>query len=165
MVIIRDAIRNELHEIVRVVKESISENKAFLSDQLYQGWTDGIEATVFQGKGDLILAVENGKIIGCVQLFLNATQSTAENFPAGSASLRILSVLPKHRGKSIGNMLITECVRRSKKDNVAKLYLHSSDKLKRADRLFQKMGFKRAPEYDFYPYDPEDVVIGYCLEL
>jgi GNAT superfamily N-acetyltransferase len=165
MIVIRDAVENERDEIVKVVKASIVENKSLLSKLLYQGWVDGIEETVFQDEGKLVVAVENDQIIGCIQFFPNAATSVAENFPEGSASLRILSVLPEHRGKNIGSMLIKECIKLSKENNISKLYLHSSNKLKRAESVFQKAGFKRVPEYDFYPYDPQDVAIGYCLVL
>jgi len=165
MIVIRDAVENECNEIVKVVKTSIAENKAYLSELLYQGWVDGIEETVKQIEGQLIVAVEGDTIVGCIQFFPNAATSEVENFPEGSASLRILSVLPEYRGKNIGHMLIKECIKRAKENNISKLYLHSSNKLRRAESVFQKAGFKRVPEYDFYPYDPQDVVIGYSLEL
>lgn len=96
-------------------------------------------------------------------------------FPAGQGlsvaagrmpwpELRLLAVAPNARNQGVGAALIGECARRTRAAGFPALGLHTSDSMRAALRLYQRLGFERAPEYDFQPPGAE-VVMGYSLRL
>ena len=71
---------------------------------------------------------------------------------------------PDARGEGIGQALVDECVRRARRMGAAELGLHTSGSLRAAIRMYERMGFVRAPERDFQPPGAE-LVMGYRLPL
>jgi len=57
-----------------------------------------------------------------------------------------------------------ECVRRARAMGATDLGLHTSASMRGAMRIYQRMGFVRAPEHDFRP-DGAELVEGYRLPL
>jgi ribosomal protein S18 acetylase RimI-like enzyme len=57
-----------------------------------------------------------------------------------------------------------ECVTRAHASGTASLTLHTTDIMQAAMRLYERMGFVRAPELDFEPA-PGVVVKGYRLDV
>ena len=78
--------------------------------------------------------------------------------------IRLLAVTPSSRGQGIGAALMEECVRRARAFGAAVLALHTIDMMQTALRLYQQMGFVRAPELDFHPA-PDLKIKGYRLNL
>jgi len=81
-----------------------------------------------------------------------------------SPEVRLLAVAPEARGKGVGVALMRECVARARASGAARLTLHTTEMMQAAVRLYERMGFVRAPEIDFRPA-PGIVVKGYRLEL
>jgi ribosomal protein S18 acetylase RimI-like enzyme len=57
-----------------------------------------------------------------------------------------------------------ECIRRARRLGAACLNLHTTDMMQVAMRMYERMGFVRAPELDFHPA-PNITVKAYRLEL
>jgi ribosomal protein S18 acetylase RimI-like enzyme len=57
-----------------------------------------------------------------------------------------------------------ECVRRARAAGATELGLHTSRSMRVAMRMYERMGFVRAPEYDFQPPGAE-LVEAYRLTL
>jgi predicted N-acetyltransferase YhbS len=72
--------------------------------------------------------------------------------------------VPSGRGRGVGAALMQECVRRARKSGARVLSLHTTDMTQTAMRLYERMGFVRAPELDFQPA-PATTVKGYRLDL
>jgi ribosomal protein S18 acetylase RimI-like enzyme len=64
----------------------------------------------------------------------------------------------------VGAALMQECVRRVRKTGGRVLSLHTTDMMQAALRMYERMGFVRAPELDFHPA-PGVTVQGYRLDL
>ena len=78
--------------------------------------------------------------------------------------VRLLAVAPSARRQGVGAALMTECVRRARKEGAQFLTLHTNTLMRAAIRLYERMGFKRYPEFDFSVSD--DVTVrGYHLDL
>ena len=82
----------------------------------------------------------------------------------GHPSLRLLAVRPGMRGMGIGSALLEECLRRARASGATSLVLHTGQVMKAAQRLYERHGFVRAPDYDFSPM-PNDLVLGYRITL
>ena len=114
-----------------------------------------------------IVAEQESRIVGSVMLY---PQGTVIAIP-GSTSItlvwpevRFLAVARAARGQGVGAALLQECVRRARHSGASALGLHTSDIMKAAMRLYERMGFKRAPELDFAPA-PGVTVKGYLLTV
>jgi ribosomal protein S18 acetylase RimI-like enzyme len=64
----------------------------------------------------------------------------------------------------VGAALMQECVRRVRKAGGRVLSLHTTHLMQAALRMYERMGFVRAPELDFHPA-PGVTVKGYRLDL
>jgi len=92
-------------------------------------------------------------------------------FNAGVASpplewptIRLLAVHPESRGQGIGKALIHECIRRARQAGAEFITLHTREMMKAAMRLYEQMGFARAPELDLDPA-AESMLKGYRFGL
>lgn len=75
-----------------------------------------------------------------------------------------MAVVPEAREQGIGKALMMECIRRAGGLGANCLNLHTTDMMQVAMRMYQRMGFIRAPELDFHP-DPSVPVKAYRLDL
>jgi len=112
-----------------------------------------------------IVAERDGAIVGSVLLYAPATDAYAGAAQRASwPEVRLLAVPPEARGHGVGRALMDECVRRARRSGAAELGLHTSRSMRVAMQMYERMGFVRAPEYDFQPSGAE-VVEAYRLPL
>lgn len=102
---------------------------------------------------ELLAAISNeNKVVGAVVYF-----SDLKNYGSGgtvseiqhASGFRLLAVDPKVQGKGIGKLLIKECIDRAKKFGHHQLYIHSTESMKIARRMYERLGFSRCKEIDF----------------
>jgi GNAT superfamily N-acetyltransferase len=114
-----------------------------------------------------IVVEQDGSIVGNVLLYpagavLDRPDGTLVS--TDRPEVRLLAVVPAARGQGVGTALMQECVRRARRSRAAALTLHTTDMMQIAMRMYERMGFVRAPELDFRP--AEDVIVkGYRLNL
>lgn len=63
----------------------------------------------------------------------------------------MLAVLPEFQGRGIGEALVRACLERARADGRQRVYLDTTEWMDAAQRLYQRMGFARAPELDWEP--------------
>jgi GNAT superfamily N-acetyltransferase len=90
--------------------------------------------------------------------------STPDEGPLACPEVRLLAVAPEARGQGIGTALMEECIRRARGLGSPCLNLHTTDMMQVAMRMYERMGFVRAPELDFHP-DPKVTVKAYRFDL
>ena len=115
-------------------------------------------------ESELILAEFDGQLVGTVTFYLNAGNSSMQWLPKGWAGVRLLAVHPAYRRRGIGLALMEECVRRCRNKGISTIGLHTTEMMEVARRMYERMGFVRVSEYDFYPR-PTVVVMAYRLDL
>ena len=114
-----------------------------------------------------IVAEQDGTVVGTVLLYpAGAVFSTPDGASVTLASpeMRLLAVAPAARGQGVGAALVQECMRRARQSGVAELTLHTTDMMQVAMRMYEGMGFVRAPDLDFHPA-PDVTVKGYRFPL
>ncbi|HEX6037373.1 GNAT family N-acetyltransferase [Longimicrobium sp.] len=112
-----------------------------------------------------IVAECDGQVVGSVMLYPPASDAYAGYTEAATVpELRLLAVAPSARGMGVGRALVEECIRRARAIGAAELGLHTSRSMEVALRMYEQMGFVRAPEHDFQPPGAE-LVTGYRLPL
>lgn len=97
---------------------------------------------------ELIVGEDEGRLVGTVGFYPDASRSALERWPAGWASIRALAVLSAASGNGIGEALARECLLRARQRRARAVGLHTNPFMKAATRLYERLGFRRAPEFD-----------------
>jgi ribosomal protein S18 acetylase RimI-like enzyme len=163
---IRDAREDERPAIRELTLAAYAE---FADIMAPTAWT-GLERAVrnaldSDGPAERIVAEREGRLLGSVMLYPPAVDAYGgEVAKASWPELRLLAVDPAIRGQGIGQALVDECVRRARASGASELGLHTSESLRAAIRMYERMGFERVPEFDFQPEGAE-LVTAYRLDL
>src|SRR5262249_40304196 len=112
----------------------------------------------------LIVAEDAGRLLGAVTYYPDATKESNAPWPAPWAAFRLLAVHPEGRGRGIGRLLTEECLRRARAAGSEAMGLHTTQLMSVARAMYERMGFVRVPDYDFFPV-PTFRVMAYRLTL
>lgn len=165
--IIREAKENELPYIREQRVNAYLEHAAKIPEGHWKALKQAIlsEGDILPGV-ERIVAEIDGEIAGSVVLFpakIDAYDGNVEvlDYP----EIRMLAVSPKLRGKGVASALVAECIQRAKAQGHLAIGLHTGEFMKSAMKLYQTMGFKRLPQYDFEPANDGIIVKAYRLSL
>jgi ribosomal protein S18 acetylase RimI-like enzyme len=101
---------------------------------------------------ELLVAVDpDGKVLGSVAVVLPGTQY-AEISQPGEIEFRMLAVSGAARGRGIGEALTQAVLERGRELGAGKVVLSSLDVMRKAHRLYERIGFLRLPERDWHPH-------------
>jgi GNAT superfamily N-acetyltransferase len=163
--VIRDARADERDAIRALTLQAYEQYASIMEPDAWAGLAGAIDAGLEAGGADRIVAERGGRLLGSVALFPPAADAySGETGPASWPELRLLAVAPEARGSGVGQALVEECARRARRMGALELGLHSSRSMAAAIRMYRRMGFVRAPDYDFQPPGAE-LVEGYRLPL
>jgi ribosomal protein S18 acetylase RimI-like enzyme len=163
--LIRDARPRELGEAARVIRDAYLEYERFFPPEAWKSYLDDImDVRRRRNVSELIIAEMGGKIAGAVTLYPDGFRSKHESWPRGWAGIRLLAIHPAFRGRGISRALMAECIRRCRERGIRTIGLHTAKIMAVAQGMYERIGFVRAPEYDFHPR-PGTVVMAYRLEL
>ena len=164
---IRDA-RSDDRGAIEAVTLAAYEQYAALMPAHWEGYRQNILTTLAAAQPDAqIVAEAEDRIVGTVLLY--PAGSVMARPGGGSITLiwpevRLLAVAPEARGRGVGVGLMDECVRRARQSGAAALTLHTTDIMQAAMRLYERLGFGRAPELDIHAA-PGVTIKGYRLGL
>ncbi len=161
-VLIREARAGELEAVEALVKGAYREFHELVPEAGWERWMASITQAIHSGAGQLLVAETEAGLQGAVQFFPDASRSSQGHWPAGAATIRLLAVCPSARGQGLGERLTLECLRRARDLKIPTIYLYTGRFMVAAQHLYEKLGFKRAPEYD-PPQGPGP--IAYRLDL
>jgi ribosomal protein S18 acetylase RimI-like enzyme len=148
---IREARTEELDEVENLVQAAYREFQPLMPAAPWERWMANIVETIHSPMGLLLVADHQGKIEGAVKFYPDAAQSHLGEWPPGSASIRMLAVRPGSRGQGYGLLLTQECLRRARDLKIPTIFLYTGTFMAAARHLYEKLGFKRAPEFDRDP--------------
>ena len=98
----------------------------------------------------LITAQIDDRIVGSVALFKGGENAyNRSELNLDSYIIRFLAVAPAERGQRIAEKLIDESLTWIYEQGGDELVLHTSDKMPSAIKLYERIGFKRAPQYEY----------------
>jgi ribosomal protein S18 acetylase RimI-like enzyme len=164
---IRDARADDRAAVEAVTLDAYQQYAAVMPT-LWEAYRQNIVSTLAAAPLDAQIVAEDGRrIVGSVLLYRAGTviaRPGGGSLTLASPEVRLLAVAPAARGKGVGDALMRECVTRSRASGAAHMTLHTTDMMRAAVRLYERMGFVRAPEIDFQPA-PGIVVKGYRLDL
>jgi GNAT superfamily N-acetyltransferase len=114
----------------------------------------------------LLAAVDDGgagPLLGTVTFCLPGTPYAEISRP-GEAEFRMLAVAPGHRGRGVGGRLVRACLDLARTEGATGLALSSLEAMRPAHRIYERMGFQRAPERDWEPV-PGLRLVAYLMPL
>lgn len=91
-----------------------------------------------------------GRLVGSVAFVADAA-ADVHPWPPGGSVLRFLAVDPAARGRRLGRSLALVCVDQATARGARFVALHTAPTMVAARRLYEQLGFERAPEHDFDP--------------
>jgi GNAT superfamily N-acetyltransferase len=148
-----------------LLRDAYLEYKEAFPPQSWESYQENImDVRSRLNESELIVAEVKGQLAGAVTLYLDTSHLIPEVWPPGWAGIRLLGVHLQFRGRGIGRSLIEECIRRCRKRKIKTIGLHTAAIMKVARRLYECMGFVRAPEHDFHPA-ADVVIMAYRLPL
>jgi ribosomal protein S18 acetylase RimI-like enzyme len=162
------AARADDQVAIREVTLSAYQEYAAVMDAHRDGSWDGYRRSILATlatvqPAEQIVAEHDEMIVGTVLLLPAGTVLTPPNGVSVTLTypeIRLLAVSPARRGRGIGAALVHECLRRARESGAAALTLHTTDMMRVAMGMYERMGFARASELDFHP-SPEITIKGY----
>jgi predicted N-acetyltransferase YhbS len=114
---------------------------------------------------DVLVAVdESGAVLGGVTYVPGPSSPSAEFREADAVGIRMLAVAPEAQGQGVGEALTRACIARAEAAGKGQILLHSTDTMRTAHRLYQRLGFVRDPSIDWEPV-PDLHLLGFRLKL
>jgi GNAT superfamily N-acetyltransferase len=151
--IIIDEIREEEKEQVRnLLVESYQQYEhSYKNPESWNMYLENIKASVDNPNVDKILvAKSNQDILGSLQLFHSSEKAYLKpELEIFSPIVRLLGVHPHARGRGVAQELLKASINYAKELGATSLYLHSSDRMDKAIRLYEWLGFKRDHTKEF----------------
>lgn len=103
---------------------------------------------------EILVAVSSGNellggvmFIGDVKYYASGGSVTKNTNCSG---IRLLVVKPEARNLGVGKALTRACIKRAKNIGVSQVILHSTKSMEVAWKMYEKMGFLRSRDLDFY---------------
>jgi len=146
---VRDAGRSDLPAARRVLLAAYREYAEVLPPAVFGRYlTDILDVEARARTGRVLVAEHGRKVVGTVTFYPDAA---AEGFglPAGWAGLRALGVEPSARGHGVGRALMETCRRLAEAAGATVLSLHTAELMTAAVGLYERLGFRRDPAFDF----------------
>jgi putative acetyltransferase len=95
-------------------------------------------------RGGLFIAYLNGQPVGVAGL---------RKFGENDGEVKRMFVKPEARTRGIGRLLLAKCIETAQQLHYISLKLDTSDEMKTAINLYEKMGFVEIPAYRFNPHE------------
>jgi len=138
---IRSAKPEEAHALAQLVVDSYAEFQGKLTADNWASMQANLRRAVLDpGKG-LPLVATVGGVVGGFILYFSPGQSDGVLFPTAWASVRLLGVSPRLRGRGLGKALVEECLKRAQAEGAETFGLHTSELMNTARAMYERMGF------------------------
>jgi predicted N-acetyltransferase YhbS len=148
-VTVRAATRADHPAIRGVLRAAYQQYETELSPGLFRSYIeDLLDLDDRERTGTLLVAEREGRIVGAVTFYEDASREGV-NWPPGWAGLRALGVDPAARGQGVGHALMDACLEGARRIGAQVLCLHTATLMREATAMYQAMGFRRVPGYDF----------------
>ncbi|WP_129691471.1 GNAT family N-acetyltransferase [Gottfriedia acidiceleris] len=149
--IIRESKPNELDKIKKVLIEAYEQYAAILTKEQWENYKNSIiDATEKSKTKTKLVAIADNVLLGACFIYDSAEKAYGlTDLEIDYPIIRLIGVSPKARGLGIATELIRASCNLSLEWGSDRIVLHTSDMMKSAIRLYEKLGFKRAKQYEF----------------
>ncbi|MGH3941395.1 MAG: GNAT family N-acetyltransferase [Pseudonocardiaceae bacterium] len=170
-VTVRPASLEERAEVRNLLRAAYQEYTADIPAHVHRIYLTDLLDLDRGGGPTTLVALVAGRIVGTARLYTVGSAGTA-TLPDGSARVRAVGVLPDLRGAGIAGELMAECARLAGQGGASRLVLHTMEFMPAAIRLYERLGYRRAPKWDLdlaaryrLPAGNRFVAIAYQIDL
>ena len=121
------------------------------------------DAATRDREAELWVATAEDQILGCVTICPPGSP-WRELAGTDEGEFRMLAVAPEARGRGVGEALARMCLDRFRADGARGVVICSLPQMKAAHRIYERLGFRRAPELDWEPM-PGVELHGYRIDF
>ncbi|WP_066286591.1 GNAT family N-acetyltransferase [Arthrobacter sp. B6] len=159
----RRALPSDFSDVRRITRDAYLRAGHFAADHPYMSVLEDVEHRAEHAQ--VWVAEAAGKVVAAVTLTF-AGQPYSEIAADGELEFRMLAVDPPHQGSGLGRAVVQEIVEHARQlPGIEAISITSATFMERAHSLYESLGFRRAPERDWY-VPGEDVLLWvFTLEL
>lgn len=130
----------ERDEVRALLVEAYKPYAADMAPALYETYLAALSRT---GEGQTLVASDGGQVLGTARLF--AAGAAPVPLPSDWSWVRAVGVRPSARGAGVARALMAYCAEHADGPTLA---LHTMAFMPAAVRLYERLGYVRAPEWD-----------------
>lgn len=159
----RRAAPPDFLEVRRITRDAYLRAGHFTADHPYMSVLEDVEHRAEHAQ--VWVAEAAGKVVAAVTLTF-AGQPYSEIARDGELEFRMLAVDPAYQGSGVGRAVALEIAKHARQlPGIEAISITSATFMERAHALYRSLGFRRAPERDWY-VPGEDVLLWvFRLEL
>ncbi|MGE6631906.1 GNAT family N-acetyltransferase [Bacillus sp. NPDC077027] len=148
---IREAKPEDGEAIRQVLVKSYAQYEPQFTEEGWRDYSAKVAEAAENPHVELMLVAEwEGHIVGALQMFRSSEKAYDKpEMGITSPIVRFLGVDPEVRGRGIAETLLRRSLDMTKEWGEDVMYLHTSDKMQAAIRLYEKLGFERAYDKEF----------------
>lgn len=113
---------------------------------------------------EVLVAVDGGDVVLGTVTVAAAGTPKAEVARAGELEFRMLAVSPRAQGRGVGEALTKAVLDLARERRLSRVVLSSRDRMSTAHRLYERLGFVRAPELDWAPH-PDVPLWAFAMDV
>jgi ribosomal protein S18 acetylase RimI-like enzyme len=96
----------------------------------------------------VLVAMDGERVVGCLTFVAHHDGEHAEHGDPHAASFRYFGVDPEAQGRGVGRHMVEWVVAESRRLGKQRVFIHTIPCMQAAMRLYEGLGFVRAPEHD-----------------
>jgi ribosomal protein S18 acetylase RimI-like enzyme len=149
-IVVREAEEHDLAHVLEVLRAANAEFEAVLPPAFYRAYLANVlDVRSRLGESQLFIAEQStgGGIVGAITLYPDASRQ-GWGWPSQWAGIRTVAVEPSARRLGVGRRLTEACIERAGLLGVPTACLHTAPFMQAAIRMYETLGFRRAPEWD-----------------
>ena len=167
---IREILPEECEELGKLLVEVYSQLEGFpgLDDQpSYYKMLENIGLFRHRKRTKILVAISaDNELLGGVVYFGDMSEYGSGGIATSiqnASGFRLLGVSPRARGLGVGKKLTMACIDQARQEKNSEVILHTTKSMQVAWSLYEKIGFIRSKELDFF--QEELAVFGFRLKL
>ncbi|BCW18385.1 N-acetyltransferase [Arthrobacter sp. NtRootA9] len=162
-VTLRRAVTADFAEVRRITRDAYLRAGHFAADHPYMSVLEDVEHRAEHAQ--VWVAEAAGKVVAAVTLTF-AGQPYSEIAQDGELEFRMLAVDSAHQGGGVGRAVVRAIVEHARMlPGIDAISITSATFMKRAHTLYRSLGFRRAPERDWYVPGEHVLLWVFRLEL
>ena len=130
----------------KVVQETYLQLPDYPSDDEYDAALAAVSDRAVNS--DIVVAVDGDRIVGCLTYVADHTSPDYEFSDEEGASFRYFAVSSSEQGRGVGAAMVQWCIDRARSDGKKRLRIHTLESMPAAQRLYERIGFRRDPKND-----------------
>jgi predicted N-acetyltransferase YhbS len=151
--LIRRASLADLSQIVTVIEAAFAQYRDDIPPAIFGRYLVDLRAIGERwDECEIFVAEHEGRVAGSIAFYADASLEGL-GLPTQWAGLRSLAVHPAARGLRLGRRLSERCVERAREIAAPAFGLHTAAFMTAARRIYDGLGFRRAPEFDLRASD------------